>query len=183
MTGKIEGQPGQAADAQGNPAIDPTRNVLDLVRAAIERQDDLREQQEKLWRSELNGLRDHVDTKFNGVDSQLAANENRRIESKEDNQKSLDAALSAAKEAVKEQAATSKEATSQQNQTFMAQLGGVEKGVSDLRDRLAMIETRQQTKVETRDEGRLNVGMVVGVIGVAFGFLSLLVVVANFLSR
>lgn len=168
-------RPGQTADAEGNPAIDPTRNVLDLVKAAIARQDDLRDAQEKLWRSELNGLRDHVDTKFSGVDSQLAANENRRIESKEDNQKSLDAALSAAKEAVKEQAATSKEATSQQNQTFMAQLGGVEKGISDLRDRIGTLETRQQTKVESRDDNRLNVGMIVGITGAFVGLLLLII--------
>ena len=34
--------PGPGVDRYGTPVIDPTANVLDLVRAAIERQDDLR---------------------------------------------------------------------------------------------------------------------------------------------
>ena len=35
--------PGPGVDRYGVPVIDPTKNVLDLVRAAIQRQDDLRE--------------------------------------------------------------------------------------------------------------------------------------------
>jgi hypothetical protein len=37
------GSQGPSVDRTGAPVIDPTQNVLDLVRAAIERQDDLRE--------------------------------------------------------------------------------------------------------------------------------------------
>jgi hypothetical protein len=35
--------PGPATDAKGNPVVDPTANVLALVAAAIQRQDDLRD--------------------------------------------------------------------------------------------------------------------------------------------
>jgi hypothetical protein len=35
--------PGPAVDASGRPVVDPTANVLQLVEAAIKRQDDLRE--------------------------------------------------------------------------------------------------------------------------------------------
>jgi len=35
-------EPGAATDASGIPVLDPTKNVLDLVDAAIKRQDDLR---------------------------------------------------------------------------------------------------------------------------------------------
>jgi cobalamin biosynthesis Mg chelatase CobN len=35
--------PGLGVDSEGNPVLDPTKNVLDLVEAAIKRQDDLRE--------------------------------------------------------------------------------------------------------------------------------------------
>ena len=34
--------PGPGVDSHGRPAVDPTQNVLDLVRSAIARQDDLR---------------------------------------------------------------------------------------------------------------------------------------------
>jgi hypothetical protein len=40
--------PGQGVDSEGRPVIDPTQNVLDLVQAAIQRQDDLREMSEKM---------------------------------------------------------------------------------------------------------------------------------------
>jgi hypothetical protein len=39
--------PGIGVDASGGPVVDPTKNVLDLVAAAIKRQDDLREADEK----------------------------------------------------------------------------------------------------------------------------------------
>lgn len=37
-----EPKPGLGVDSHGNPVVDPTQNVLDLVQAAIARQDDLR---------------------------------------------------------------------------------------------------------------------------------------------
>jgi hypothetical protein len=39
------GNPGPGVDLYGQPVIDPTQNVLDLVEAAIRRQDDLRQLQ------------------------------------------------------------------------------------------------------------------------------------------
>lgn len=39
----VNNVPGLGVDSRGNPVIDPTANVLSLVGAAMERQDDLRE--------------------------------------------------------------------------------------------------------------------------------------------
>ena len=47
---------GLGVDASGGPVIDPTQNVLDLVSAAIKRQDDLREAESRHVR-EIAGLR------------------------------------------------------------------------------------------------------------------------------
>lgn len=44
---------GQPIDRAGNSAVDPTKNVLDLVQAAIQRQDDLRNAQDKLFQTQL----------------------------------------------------------------------------------------------------------------------------------
>lgn len=52
---------GVAVDAQGGPVVDPTQNVLDLVNAAIERQDDLRDADQKLARAEAEHLREIAD--------------------------------------------------------------------------------------------------------------------------
>jgi hypothetical protein len=63
---------GIAVDASGYPVKDPTANVLDLVRAAIERQDDLRKSESEHIR-ELLGVRA-------GYDEQLRTQESRRID-------------------------------------------------------------------------------------------------------
>jgi hypothetical protein len=50
--------PGPGVDASGQAVIDPTQNVLQLVEAAIKRQDDLRESEAKHIR-ELDMMRDN----------------------------------------------------------------------------------------------------------------------------
>lgn len=52
--------PGPGVDASGRAVVDPTRNVLDLVDAAVQRQDDLREM-ESAHATEIRKLNDtHV---------------------------------------------------------------------------------------------------------------------------
>jgi hypothetical protein len=46
-------RPGIAVDAHGQPVVDPTKNVLDLVEAAIRRQDDLRRVVEELLKDKI----------------------------------------------------------------------------------------------------------------------------------
>jgi hypothetical protein len=55
-------------DASGNPVIDPTQNVLDLVDAAIRRQDDLREVEAQHIREILN-LRAEYDRELREAES------------------------------------------------------------------------------------------------------------------
>jgi len=50
---KPEPEPGLAVDSAGGPVVDPTKNVLDFVAAAIRRQDDLREADQRLRDSDL----------------------------------------------------------------------------------------------------------------------------------
>jgi hypothetical protein len=49
-------EPGAGVDASGNPVLDPTKNVLDLVEAAVIRLNDLREA-DKEHRKEMDELR------------------------------------------------------------------------------------------------------------------------------
>ena len=61
-------KPGPGVDAAGNPVIDPTQNVLDLVDAAIRRQDDLREVEAQHIREILN-LRAEYDRELREAES------------------------------------------------------------------------------------------------------------------
>lgn len=47
-------------DSSGGPTVDPTRNVLDLVRAAVTRLDDLRELESRRLEEKLEGEKVHI---------------------------------------------------------------------------------------------------------------------------
>lgn len=63
--------PGPGVDRYGRDVIDPTKNVLDLVRAAIERQDDLRTAESRHIR-ELASIRAEYDMRMQAKDDHIA---------------------------------------------------------------------------------------------------------------
>lgn len=189
-----EPKPGEGVDARGGPVVDPTKNVLDLVAAAMERQDDLRGAAGSLFRALIDGLQRYIDTRIDGhirlsteravvVQREFDNIERRRIEHKNDTKIAVDAAFTAAKEAVKEQAAASDKAIQKSESTVSGQIKAVEGTVDDLKDRIGKLETQQQTKMETRVESRSNTGMIVGILGSIFGFLMIVVVVVVAILR
>jgi phage-related protein len=131
------GNQGPSTDRHNEPVIDPTKNVLDLVEAAIKRQDDLRGELEK-----------RMDREFSLVES-------RRVEQKTDTKVAVDAALNAAKEAVREQTTaadrsitksetSASEQLRQQNTTFSTALEGIVRIQDDLKERIVKIESRKE---------------------------------------
>ena len=52
-----EGRPGIAVDARGGAVIDPTKNVLDLVRAGMDNQDAQRDALKELLVEKVEGLK------------------------------------------------------------------------------------------------------------------------------
>jgi hypothetical protein len=67
--GTNRGRPGIPVDAYGKATIDPTKNVLDLVRAAISAQDAARDALEKLLNEKVNSLKEMLKVV---TDSQVA---------------------------------------------------------------------------------------------------------------
>ncbi len=53
-----KGPAGMAVDSSGLPVVDPTANVIALTEAAVQRQDDLRESNNKYLESEIRHLRE-----------------------------------------------------------------------------------------------------------------------------
>jgi hypothetical protein len=72
-----ESRPGIAVDAHGNATIDPTKNVLDLVAAAIQRQDDLRSRLELSIVAQLKLINDISEMRSAHDRELLQANTNR----------------------------------------------------------------------------------------------------------
>ena len=71
-------QPGPSVDALGNPAIDPTKNVLDLVEAAVTRLDDLFAQDQG-HRKEIDAIRQTHALEIRALQKDLREAESARI--------------------------------------------------------------------------------------------------------
>lgn len=183
---KPEAKTGMGVDATGGPVIDPTRNVLDLVQAGMGRQDDMRGASSALFHALIGGLEKYIDAKIDGFkalyDSRLdnikhefATVEHNRIEQKNDTKVAVDAALTSAKDLVKEQGSASKEAITKSETAATSALLAVQTTVNDLKDRLGRVETELRTKAEVHSVGRSDTGMVVSVAMAVFAFLSLII--------
>lgn len=184
-----EAKTGAAASAGGG-TVDPTLNVRELVVAAMTRQDDLRGEQEKLLTAKLHGHIQLVDSKLDAIAHEFDLVEGRRQEQKVDTKTAVDAALSAAKDAVKEQAAASEKAIlksetgaveqSKANAVnFNSQLKAVDGTLSDLKERVVKIESMKLGGQEVRSTQRLDMGALLGVLSI---FISLAVLVTLILK-
>jgi len=182
--------PGPGVDAQGTPVLDPTKNVLDLVNAAIKRQDDLRlaefrrqddlRIQETEHRKEMEGLRWKYDT-------ELRAKETERIDS-------IRAVDVAAVQRAAEVQATQAGALANQvvatadafRVSLAAALEPIIKDIADLRKTQYEQAGQRAQVVETRDvrgESRLNYGAVLGGVSVflvlVFGIVSVAIALSS----
>jgi len=169
-------QTGQPIDGSGQFAIDPTKNVLDMVEAAVKRIDDLREADKELFVAKMEGMNTSREARFNSIEREFTLIESRRQEQKTDTKVAVDAALSAAKDAVKEQAAASEKAIlksetsageqSKQNAaTFTVGMANITTMLSDVKERVGKIESLKQGIDDTRSNSRLDLGALIGVGG------------------
>ena len=183
-------QSGTPVDAAGRFAEDPTKNVRELVVEAIHRQDDLREFEEKLTTAHRVGLTRWIETELDAIKREFNLIESRRQEQKTDTKVAVDAALSAAKDAVKEQAATSEKATlkaenaagkqSDQNTvTFNTQMNNFTSRLDDVKERVGRLEAIKQGGDDNRSNSRLDLGALIGVGGFV---IAIAVAVAAFMK-
>jgi hypothetical protein len=161
-----ESGPGPGVDAKGYPVIDPTQNVLDLVTAAIKRQDDLREAESRHMR-EIAELRSKYD-------KELRESESARI----DAIRAVDvgavnraAEVSATQATIlANQVASSAEAL---RIALAAALEPIQKDIADLR-KTQYEQAGQRAQV---GESRLNIGAILGgfsvVLVLVFGIITL----------
>lgn len=173
--------PGPGVDASGQAVIDPTANVLQLVEAAIKRQDDLRI-------SESNHIREI---------SQIRAIHNQEMRESEahrlDAIRAVDvAAVQQAAQVSATQAATLATQVATSAETLRTQVAAsaqaavvglaaaldpIQKDIADLRRAQYEAQGQKTQVVETR-AGGANVGMWIGVAVAAFGLVLSIVIVA-----
>jgi hypothetical protein len=175
--------PGESQDAPSTGRPDPTVMTTEQMLLAIKNLEKLTESKFKISKE-----------KFKSIETQLQLIERQRVEQKKDTKDAVDAALSAAKEAVKEQTTASQLATNKTESSFAEQLkqssatqnlglAAVTSSVNDLKERVGKIENVRLGATESHEAQRLNVGALVGVAGLALSLLVAAVSIAIALSR
>jgi len=167
-------QPGPGVDASGTPVVDPTQNVLDLVQAAIQRQDDLREadgeklQAESIHLRELMALRSEYEDRLRKAET-ARIDAIRAVDVGAVQRATEVAAVQA--ETLRSQVATSAEAL---RVAWAASLEPIQKDIADLR-KTQYEQAGQKAQV---GESRLNYGAILGGISVVlvlvFGIATML---------
>lgn len=179
--------PGPGVDAAGNPVIDPTQNVLDLVEAAIKRQDDLREAEAKHAR-ELADLRAAYDRELrqaesNRIDAIRAVDVgavNRAAEVAATQATVLAAQLAATAEAARTQVAA---AASAAVTGLAAALEPIQKDIQDLRKAQYEAQGVKANVVESTTRQQFTVGNLLALAGLAVLVLAVAVNVALQLGK
>jgi hypothetical protein len=183
-------EPGAGVDAAGNPVLDPTKNVLDLVEAAVVRLNDLRTA-DKEHRRELDEERREHRLEVRGLQKDLRDAETARI----DAIRAVDVgAVQRAAEvqadvatALANQVALSAETlrntvseTATAGATALAQaLDPLQKAIDDLR----RAQYEQQGQKQQVVEGRAGTQSTGQLVAIAFaGFALLLTLIAIFVS-
>jgi hypothetical protein len=169
--------PGPGVDRVGNPVDDPTKNVMDLVEAAIKRQDDLRAVEGQALRREVE-LRAEYDEKLRRAETERidairavdVGAVNRAAEVAATVAATLAAQLAATAEASRVQVAAAAQASVT---SLAAALEPIQKDIRDLRDSQNAIRGGKEQTGETR----LNVGSVFGIIAGVVGVIGLILVV------
>jgi hypothetical protein len=157
---------------QSPPPFDPTQNVLNLVQAAMQRQDDLRDLESRNVR-ELLDLRAVYDERLDRAESAridaIRAVDVGAVQRAAEVQAAQQQALAA-------QVATTADAF---RASLAAALSPIQASIEDLRRAQYETQGQKQQVVETRSDTRLNLGAAVGVSALLLTILSLVLLYAT----
>jgi hypothetical protein len=178
-------QPGPATDKDGRPTLDPTRNVLDLVDAAIQRQDDLREMQAEYQRrfAELREthsreLREKEAERIDAIRLVDVSAVARAAEVSAAQATALAAQVAASAEAMRSQVASSASAASE---ALARSLDPIQKDIADLR-RAQYEQQGQKSQVEDSRAKGSSVGLWIGLsVSAFFGFMGVAIGISGFI--
>jgi hypothetical protein len=182
-TGDSGGSPGPSTDRNNEPVIDPSKNVLDLVEAAIQRQDDLRSS-ESVHLREIMALRSEFTKELRLAEADrinaIRAVDVAAVQHAAEVQ-SAQAQILATQVATQAEALRSQVAATAQQQTLAlsAALDPIQKDVADLR-RVQYEQQGQKTnQTENRSDRQVNIGNLFAGVGV---LVAVLVALAAFLG-
>lgn len=155
------------------PWAKPPSDPSELTTAQILREASILRE---LLEANATGANSLVEQKFAAVDRQFELVERMRVEQKKDTKDAVDAALTAQKEAVKEQTtafglATAKseaamtEQLKQLNATFTAAIKGVTDLLNDTKDRISKMEAMRLGGDGVRENRRADTAILIAAVG------------------
>lgn len=173
-------EPGMGVDSSGAPVIDPTANVIALVQAGLQRQDDLRERDTQHIK-ELMGLRADYDAQLREAESKRidairavdVGAVNRAVDVAATQAGTLAAQVQASAEALRTQVAAT---ATQADIKLTTALEPIIKDIADLR-RVQYEQVGQKTQVT---ESRNSNAAVYAALGMGITILLTLLTVAAF---
>jgi hypothetical protein len=189
-TTRTSGTAGLPTDAQGNPAIDPTANVLDKVESEVRRIDDLREASERYQQREAD-LRERWRGREADIQAQHEREQRRAEAARIDANRATDlaSAASTAAAAVTAVQALAKSTveiaeTARINVTqsaavvdanFTRRLEPIERRLDEIQRVQTLQLGAQAGTTEQRDDRRASVGLVIGVASGVAVYLSIVI--------
>jgi hypothetical protein len=176
------------ADESGEsrPTPDPTVLTTEQLLREIENL--------KSWMKTLaDGQETVFDERFKSVDTQFKLIERQRVEQKQDTEKAVQAALNAAKVAVREQTQASERSIAKnekstadqlrdQRDRFASEIGNVDKNADDLKERVGKIENLRLGAGEMQQQGRASQAAFLGWVVAGVSVVGLIVVLVNTLT-
>lgn len=177
---------GQGSDATGRPVVDPTQNVLDLVQAAIQRQDDLRTMadQHAAYVAELRAsyderLRQAETARIDAIRAVDVGAVQRAAEVALTQASTLATQVAVSAETLRAQVAAAASASSV---SLAAALVPIQEAIADLR-RAQYEQAGQRTQVVEQRAGagetRLNLGAVFGGLAVLVSLIGVIVLLTR----
>jgi len=119
---------------------------------------------------------------FDHIKEQLKNVEALRVEQKQDTKAAVDAALTAQKEAVREQTAAFREAVAKSETATAKQIDQQGARIDDLKEALNKVDAKAEASVNVARGGELTRGSLFGWIAAAVAIITVIVVIANVLS-
>jgi cobalamin biosynthesis Mg chelatase CobN len=162
-------------DIQGEPVIDPTKNVMDMVEAAIQRQDDLRTQESQHVREIIALERAHT-ALLRELDTQLRHQEAARIDAiravdvgnvtraaevAATQAATLASQVTSAAEAMRNQVGA---ATAAAQQNLATSLEPIQTAINDLRKAQYEQQGQKYAQSEGKDTSQWTVVLIIGVV-------------------
>lgn len=155
------GSSGPAVDSRGDPVIDPTKNVLDLVAAAIQRQDDLRimesrhvQEMSDLRSAFYEKLRDAESARIDAIRAVDVGNVQRAAEVQATQALTLATQVSTSAEALRTQVAA---AATAQTIALNAALDPIQKRIDDLTRAQYEAQGQKTQVIDTRADTDTNI--------------------------